>query len=318
MSYDENRTSGRKVGAVFRTAGGGGINRNFDVGVTVEIPNLDQIVSKVGDLPSLPTIAIKVMEMVGDPRTSVSDLQHVISSDQALAARILKIANSALFATRSEITTISHAVVILGFTTLRSVVMASSIQRVFMDGSRRVGSLGDSALWEHSLAVAIAARELATRMGTVSAEEAFVSGLLHDIGKLVLNKNLEKQYQDVLNEVFLGNETFIDAENRILGFNHAHLGALVARKWKLPDIVANAIFYHHNPEMAQQHVKNCALACVANMLIVTAGIGLEKREEEDWDLFEPVKVLGLSGPVVREIKTRSVDLFISQRHALLG
>lgn len=287
-------------------------------GFIMESPTLEQIASRAGDLPSLPTIALKIIEMVGDSRTSAGDLQRVIMSDQALAARVLKIANSALFNTRSEITTISHAVVVLGFTTLRSVVMTSSIHRVFSDGTRRGGSLSDAVLWEHSLAVAIASREIARWTEAISPEEAFIAGLLHDIGKLVLSKNLETRYVEVLNEVIRGDATFIDAENRLLGFNHAHLGALVARKWKLPHSVANAILYHHNPGMAPADVKHCAVVSLANEMIVTAGIGLEKRAEGDWSEFEAVRLLGTTAAVAREIQDKACALFSAERQSLLA
>lgn len=279
---------------------------------------LDQIAQRAGDLPSLPTIALKVMEMVGDPKASASDMQRVISSDQALAARVLKIANSALFGTRSEITTISHAVVVLGFSTIRSVVMTSSIQRVYAEGTRKAGSLSEASLWEHSLAVAIAAREIARWTDALPQEEAFVSGLLHDIGKLVLNKNQANAYAEVLSEVYRGDISFVDAETRMLGFNHAHLGAIVVRKWKLPASVVNAILYHHNPGMAPADLPACALTSLANEMIVTAGIGLEKRVEGNWAEFEAVKLLSMQADTVHEIKEKACALFAAEKDSLMS
>lgn len=284
----------------------------------MESADLDSIASKAGDLPSLPTIALKVMEMVGDPNATATDLQHVIMSDQAMAARVLKIANSALFATRSTITTISHAVVVLGFSTLRSVVLASSVQRSFSDSPGRRGGLADASMWEHALAVAIATREIARGTGVMPTEEAFVSGLLHDIGKLVLSKNLTQPYGEVLSDVVAGLSTFVDAETRLLGFNHTHVGALVARKWKLPDSVANAILFHHNPRMAPAETNHCAAVCLANEIAVTANIGIEKRVEGDWAEFEAVKMLGLSAAGVQELKSKTLQVFSEEKQALLG
>ncbi len=151
--------------------------------------SLDRLVMLTGDLPSMPFIANKVMQIVSDPDAQVHALQKVIEDDQALAGRILKVANSALYARRRQITKLTDAIVMLGFNTIRSIAVTSATRNLYLKKGKVLG-LKDKLLWEHSVASGIAGRIVANKANPIFAEEAFLWGLLHDIGKLVILQQL--------------------------------------------------------------------------------------------------------------------------------
>ncbi|MEE8583973.1 MAG: HDOD domain-containing protein [Acidobacteriota bacterium] len=228
------------------------------------------------DLPPFPVVAQQVMQLVRSPHSSASDLERVISRDSALAARVLKISNSALYGVRGTITTLSRAAVILGMKTLQSLVIAASAEALY-----RTRSFKDKLLWDHSLAVALVSRWLARKKGYRGTEEAFVAGLLHDIGKAVLDLNLPDHYQEVVQLVYNEGATFLQAENRLLGFDHAEVGTIVVRKWNLAPALQEAVRLHHDPELARLDPTLCALVCLANAICVRLGVGPERFPELD-------------------------------------
>ncbi len=239
------------------------------------------------DLPPLPAVAQRVMQLVASPHGSAADLERVILRDSALTARVLKIANSALYGARGAVTTPSRAVVILGMKTLQSLVVAASTEAML-----RTRSFKDKLLSDHSLAVALVSRWLARRQGYSGCEEAFVAGLLHDIGKVVLDLNLPDRYQQVLQMVYNEGATFLQAETRLIGFDHAEVGAIVVGKWNLAADLQEAVRLHHDPELARQDPALCALVSLANAICVRLGVGPERFPELDlkslpcWQLLQ--------------------------------
>jgi putative nucleotidyltransferase with HDIG domain len=234
--------------------------------------NLTALIAKVKDLPPLPTVVMKAMEMTLDPDVSVRNLQLVISQDQALSAKILRIVNSAMYALRREVSTVSHAVAVLGIETVKSVIMAASVERVFQKSK----DLGTKLMTEHSWGTAVAARTIARRVRYENVEEAMVCGLMHDIGKPVLLQNLPARYREILHEVYNGNASFHQSELLAFGFSHAHVGALLARKWNFPPQLAEAVGYHHNPSSAPSYRKLACIVNLANLFMIYSGIGFEK------------------------------------------
>lgn len=216
----------------------------MDASITVE-----KIVMTTGDLPPMPNVAAKVMEMMANPSTDGKTMQRFISTDQALASKILKIANSALYSFSKEINSLSHAISIIGFNTITSLVIASSTKNAFFKGKM---GLQDKMIWEHSLASAFGCRLLARRvLGAGKMEEAFLCGLLHDIGKVILSKKISDQYNAIVQEAYNTNTAFYILERKMLGFDHCDVGSLVAKKWKLPASIEEAIRFHHDTEKAE-------------------------------------------------------------------
>jgi len=233
---------------------------------------LDNLIRQVQDLPSLPIAVTRVMQLTNDPKAGLSDVAHALASDQGLAARVLKLANSAYYGSSRRIGTVSEAVVILGMRTTRNLTLATSCQDML---EREVQGyfLPRGALWRHSLACAAAAQNLARRAHFRGTEEAFVAGLLHDIGKVVMSAYLKAEFAQVLTRVAKGRLTFSDAEREVLGFDDAEVGARLLERWNLPSTLVTAVRYHHAPSQAPESPL-AALVHVADTICLTLGIGL--------------------------------------------
>ncbi len=237
--------------------------------------NLTELIAKVKDLPPLPSVVMRAMEMILDPDISVRNLQLVISQDQALSAKILRIVNSAMYSLRREVSTVSHAVAVLGIETVKSVIMAASVERVF----QKSRDLGTKLMTEHSWGTALAARSIARRVRYEKIEEALVCGLMHDIGKPVLLQNMPTRYREIIHEVYSGNGKFHQMELLAFGFSHAHVGALLARKWNFPQQLAEAVGYHHNPLSAPAYRELACIVNLANSFMIHMGIGFERDKD---------------------------------------
>ncbi len=234
-----------------------------------------EILTQIERLPSLPTVIFEVMKTANNPKSSAIDFDEILKKDQILTARVLKLVNSSFFARQRKITTISESVVVLGFNTLKSIVTAASAARVL--GKKMEGyGYGEYGLWKHSFAVALTSKILATalKVDRLVVEEIFIAGLLHDIGKLVLDPIVRERIAALKEEVVLKKRPRIEAERAALGFDHAEIGVKVAKKWNLPEHVEEAIGAHHAIENAREHGKIAAIVALADNLMNAAGVGL--------------------------------------------
>lgn len=235
--------------------------------------SLEKIVSEVEDLPALPQVTIQVMKIADDPKATAQDMNNAIIQDQALTAKVLKLANSAYYGFSRKVSTVTEATVMLGFKAVKSIVLAASVSGMM---SREVTgyALAPGELWQHSLACAIACRMIARKVKYPVPDIAYTAGLLHDIGKVILNHHVEGVYHEVVEKIEAGNTSFYDTEVEILGFSHADVGAKVAAKWNLPEELAEAIAHHHDPEKAVVNPKLTAIVHTADALCMMLGIGL--------------------------------------------
>ena len=203
-----------------------------------------EVVAWVSDLPPISHIATQAIRVVEDPNSNSEDLAKIISMDPALAARVLKIANSAMFSRQREITTISKAVIIIGFKALKGIAIAATLRQMASDS----GAL-QKMVWSNSICSALSAAILARKLKKPYHDEVFVLGLLHNLGQIVLlaQKETNKKYKDVLNRIKEFNEDYVTAEQSSLGFNHALIGALVAKKWNFSDETCQIILHYKDP-----------------------------------------------------------------------
>ena len=239
----------------------------------METERLDALVRQVRDLPALPDTVVRVMHLTDDPKSGIADVAKALVSDQALAARVLKLANSAFYGSSRRISTVSDAVVILGMRTTRNLVMATGCQEML--GHEVAGyALPPGALLRHSLACASAAQALAKRTQYRGTEEAFVAGLLHDLGKVVMNTYLRDQFLQVLIRAASGEMTYSEAEQAVFSFDHAEAGAHLLERWNLPASLVTAVRYHHAPLEAPTDSPLPCLIHVADAICMTLGVGL--------------------------------------------
>ena len=236
-----------------------------------------------GDLPTMPAIASQVVRAVDNPDSSIDDIRALIDQDAAIAARILKISNSALYGFPSEIQSLSHAISLLGTMTVRNLVLAASMKETY----KRFG-LMEKLLWQHSSLSGPVAALLADYRGIgVDPDVAFTAGLMHHIGKTALANSHSSEYERVMMTVYNEGRSFTDVENEVFGFSHAELGAAVVQQWGLPDSLILTIQHHHNPgmlaELDDDVARTCALTTVTSVALSKLGVG-RSRPIEDLDL----------------------------------
>ncbi len=223
------------------------------------------IEDELQDLPSLPAVVMRVMQSLNDPKTSASDLNQIISSDQALAAKLLRLVNSPYYGFPRRITTITHAVVILGQNTVRNLTLSLGICGVFEGGNNHL-SLDREQFWAHSMASAISAQAIAKRrrLSVKQTEEVFVGGLLHDIGKLFLDQYFPDQYIITLKLARQANISIWDAEKAALGVGHIIVGKRIAERWALPPSLVSMVCMHHQPAFARDYTEQVWTVHAAN------------------------------------------------------
>lgn len=247
--------------------------------VNIDEDQIKRIISVTGNLPPVPHVAAKTMDLVAKEDTSVAEIQKVISADQALTARILKMANSVFYSFDQKISTLSHAIVVLGFRAVQSMAIAASSRSLFVKKGAQFG-LKEKLLWEHSIGVAMGCRQVARMVGFEKEEEAFIAGLLHDIGKAVLNQVIPKKYAKIVEKVYNENRTFADVEREVLGFDHSQIGALIAQKWNFSWDMVETIAYHHSPEAESTGGGLSAVLAVSNEACKRMGVGMERANEQ--------------------------------------
>ncbi|MFN8109640.1 MAG: HDOD domain-containing protein [Thermoleophilia bacterium] len=209
----------------------------------------DDVINSIGELPPMPASISEVINACDDQDMTVGQLSQVVLRDQSLTANILKLANSAFYGHARRVTTVTEAVVLLGFSAIKSLAISSHTARL-LNRSLPGYSLAAGELWHQSMCVAFTARRVAVEVHLAPVEEAFVAGLLHDIGKVVLSGYLEAAFNEVLRLASERRVPFHVIEAELLGFDHAELGARIAAKWSFPPELEEAIRYHHDPGSA--------------------------------------------------------------------
>ena len=236
-----------------------------------------RVLKRVNDIPSLPQFVIDTLKKLDDPKSSAQDVADKLSRDEGLVLRILRLANSAYYGLPRKITGVSEAIALLGFKTVKSIVLAASVYK-FMDGSFTGYALDRGELWKHSLSVAFASRYLAKKIKGLDDEEAYVAGMVHDIGKIVLNDYVRFGYGIIAKLVEDDQMPFMEAERQVLGFDHAQVGGLIMEQWNLPETYMLAARYHHSPwelpEESKAHQVFVDVIHVANILCLMLGVGL--------------------------------------------
>lgn len=232
--------------------------------------SIDELVNQVGNLPPLPQAAQKALALIRDPKSNMSSVSEVLGKDQVLTSLILRMANSVYYGLTFPVTTVQQATVVLGQSTIQSIILAASVAP-YLERPIPGYGLDRGELWRHSIGIAAGARFVAEPFGREIAETAYHAGLLCDIGKLAFEFLLRKEQQKFSN---WKNMSFEDLENKLFGINHADLGAEIARRWRLADPIIAAIQFHHNPQLAGENFLIASAVHIADAAMMMMGVGI--------------------------------------------
>ena len=231
----------------------------------------DKILGEVEDLPPMPQVAQKGRKIIADKTSSFKDLATVIENDQAIAARVMKIANSSYYGISSNVKSVQQASVVLGMETLHELLTLACASSLL--GSELRGyELSTGDLWKHALATAFCARSIALKKAPQLADDAFSAGLIHDSGKLILDPYVNERKEEFREFLESGDKTFLEAEKSILGFDHSEIAADVCNKWQIPEAITTVIRYHHNPTLADNN-KLAYIVHLADAIVLMCGLG---------------------------------------------
>ncbi len=220
-------------------------------------------VQTIIQLPALPTIAMEIVDLVDNPKTSASKLGKLISTDQALTAKVLKIANSPFYGFPRKISTIDFAIIVLGYDALKEIVISISlVSSLQKKGDAMFDAKG---FWDHAIMSGVLARRLARDLGYRVSGEVFVGGLLHDMGVSVLHRYFKSEHKRIMEIVRETDLTALEAEESVLGVTHAEVGGWLAERWNLPSHLVEAISMHHTPGRAENNKELVALIHCADV-----------------------------------------------------
>ena len=209
----------------------------------LQIQTLQEIIDSTPALLTMPKVISEALNLIKDPKTNVNKLSDIIAKDISLTSEILKMVNTAYYGFPTQITTINKAIALLGLNKVKSVIMSVAMKPMLQ-------SNGGKSLWEHSIKCAVGCEIIAESLGMDDPDEAFTMGLMHDIGKIVLESYNKVAYQEINRLISLGAER-LNAEKMIYGYNHAEIGAELVTKWNLPSVISTSVKYHHMPHHSE-------------------------------------------------------------------
>jgi putative nucleotidyltransferase with HDIG domain len=284
---------------------------------------LNKIQAYVTRMPGLSTTVIKVLDTCNNPRASANDLHQVISLDPVLTARVLKLTNSAYYSLGVPITSLSRAIVMLGLNTVKNLAVSFAVlENLGSKGHYCV--LSPDEFWMHSLCVGVIARSLAAAIGHTpqELETFFVTGLLHDLGKIPLNSQFPEEYHQAYETAAQDRTTLRHVENRLLGMDHCTVGRMITKKWRLGSRIVETLSHHHKPDNSAELVRDSVfIVSLANQFAKYLSIGgagagvadtqqieyLSSKVGVDWTMLHEV-----GETVLGEIEKAKIFLEIAQ------
>lgn len=260
----------------------------------------ERIQRHLEDLPALSPTVTKVLQIVNNPDASANDLIQVIKLDPVLTAQVLRLINSPFFG-MSNVSSVGRALVAVGFNTVKNLVLSSALAGIMAPGADQEAEL----LWSHSLAVGVSARCLARAMNLPREEQeaAFIAGLMHDLGKILLQKHFKVELAQIRRLEAQG-VAEIDAERTVLGVTHEAIGGMLGRKWKFPPGLVYGVEFHHSPVWQGTGAVESCLTCLSNAMYYRLGFGSDAGNRDHAEIVIPPglwRVLGLNEAQVRSI-----------------
>lgn len=254
-------------------------------------------------LATLPSTFTRLTERINNPRSSLGDISGIISEDQALSARLLRLANSAYFGMPRKVDTITNALTVIGTQQLQDIVLATSVMGMFTGIPASLISMQE--FWRHSLGCGVAGRILATFRREANIERFFVSGILHDLGRLIICLKLPDQFRRVIELCRTENIMLYEAEQELLGFDHAGLGGLLLEEWKLPTILVDGALFHHNPKRSMRFYEETCIAHVSDMIAHAMELGSSGEKSVPPQRDQAWKNIGLPLSILCHVVTQT-------------
>lgn len=230
-----------------------------------------QITADIHQLESLPAVVLEALNQLSRPDVNLRQVSDVIGQDAVITARMMSIANSVYYRRGAAVHRLSDALVRLGISMVKEVLLTASVLSV-MDRSLKGYQLDRGQLWRHSVATGIGAKLLAQHINYPYREEAYIAGLLHDIGKLIFDQYLAGSYQEVIELAGAEEISFVEAESRVLGYDHAQIGGLVIAAWELPARFVETVSCHHTPAAAKDFRELAYIVHMANAFTLSLGL----------------------------------------------
>ncbi len=249
-----------------------------------------EVVDSMGQLATMPELHLKLLTVINSPMSSAMDMARVISRDPSLTARLLKQSNSAYYGQGSSVATVSKAITVVGVHQLREISLSTSVVRMFNRLPQDLIVMDE--FWKHSVLTGLLARELATMAEIPDVEHAFVGGLLHDIGRVLMMASMPVEFRKALLFARASKHSLNKVEHDQIGFTHAQVGAELFRSWGLPPSLIDALEFHHFPELASRNKDHVAVIHVADALAhcIEVGNSGESRvpplQSGTWDLLK--------------------------------
>lgn len=219
-----------------------------------------ELVNSVKDIHAMPSVIVKALNIMKKPTASMKELGDIVMFDQSLTIKFLALVNSAYYGFSQQISSINIALSLLGMVKVKNIIVAVAMKPM-------MSNAGDKELWKHSMRVACGCEYLANLTKIMDADEAFIAGFVHDVGKIVLHMSNPKNYEKVVNYVAEGND-ILNVEKKYFDSDHVKTGSLLAKRWQLPILLANIISYHHTPSLSSIPIP-CNLVCFVDKLVQT-------------------------------------------------
>ncbi len=258
-----------------------------------------ELVNGVKDIHAMPNVIVKALNIMKKPTASMKELGDIVMYDQSLTIKILALVNSAYYGFSQQISSISIALSLLGMVKVKNIIVAVAMKPM-------MSNQGDKELWKHSMRVAAGCEYLANLTKIMDSDEAFIAGFVHDVGKMVLHMSNEKLYNKVVSAVNDGAD-ILDAEKKYFDSDHVKTGALLAKRWQLPILLANIISYHHTPSLSSIPGP-CNLVCLVDKLV---------QENFNPNILDKdfIKTLGIDFADIEDLRTtimQKAELLISE------
>ena len=259
-----------------------------------------QLVESIDELPTIPVVAMQVLQLLDNPDVQVEEVADMMLTDQVMTARVMKMINSPVYKPDHEITSLKRALVYLGLRHIREVALTTSIISAFDDNR---GVLALEAFWEHSFGVGMVSKLIARKAGYQDLEKAYIAGIIHNLGLVFLSNFKRAEFQAVLDSIRNTPAKLVEKEVELLGTTHCEIGYCMAKKWNFPDAYCEVISLHHTPSEAVIDPVLCAIVNLSDLFCSVRGLSFGGSEWVSFNLSEEPawKILKQASPKIAEM-----------------